>query len=287
MPDKQKKKCFVVTPIGSAESSIRRAAQGLFDAVIKPILTEQGFEVLAAHEISSLGSITKQVIQHLIEDELVVANLTGLNPNVMYELAVRHAKRLPVVGVAEEGTDLPFDISDERTLFYKNDMSGVEALKPDLKRAVEAAIKEKQPDNPISRATQSMIIRESSEIKDADRYILERLDSIESILSRLSKPGIGAPSLSQREDFCKGLRIIVKGDNKKLEEFATSLEKSRYTEKTMRFKEKPGGELDMILIPASKSAPSNIIEAGVVEAIAARYDVKIEKREVMKIIDEL
>src|SRR5688572_1260591 len=93
---KTQKRCFVITPIGDS------------------------------------ASITSQVIEHLLTDELVVANLTELNPNVMYELAVRHAARLPVVTLAHQGTKLPFDIADERTIYFTNDMQGVEELKPAL-----------------------------------------------------------------------------------------------------------------------------------------------------------
>lgn len=199
MSDKPEKKCFVITPIGSPESGIRRAAQGLLDAVIKPVLNKMGYDVIAAHEMPSPGSITKQAIQHLLEDDLVIANLTGLNPNVMYELAVRHAKRMPVVSMAEEGTNLPFDISDERTIFYRNDMKGVDALKPDLTKAVEASMKDELPDNPIYRATELSIIRESTETKDADRYILDRLDSIESAVLRLSRERSGYTQLPDIE----------------------------------------------------------------------------------------
>lgn len=184
------KKCFIVTPIGSDNSDTRRAAEGVIDAVIIPTLGKLGFKsdnISVAHRMSNPGSINKQVIQRILDDDLVIVNLTGLNPNVMYELAVRHAARKPVVQICEVDTRLPFDITEERTIFYTNDMLGTVLLSDKLKTAVPEVLHDENPDNPIYRVVESNLIK-ASPLEDKDKYILNRLDKIETLISNITYP---------------------------------------------------------------------------------------------------
>ncbi|MCY8824498.1 hypothetical protein [Bacillus atrophaeus] len=181
--DYSEKSCFIVTPIGGDNTDVRRSAEGAIDAVIIPLLTEIGFEldnIKVAHRMSQSGSINKQLITRILEDDLVIVNLTELNPNVMYELAVRHAVRKPVVQICEHGTNLPFDITDERTIFYTNDMTGVLELKKNLLPLVKTALNEEEElDNPIYRAITSSTILKDVQITDSEKYLVERLDLLE------------------------------------------------------------------------------------------------------------
>ncbi len=185
-PKKEEPKiCFIISPLGNENSTTRRNANGLINSVLRPVLTEAGFKVIAPHDIDTPGSITRQVIEHLLEDELVIANLTELNPNVMYELAVRHAKRLPIISLAENGTKLPFDIATERTIFYNNDMAGTESLKPKLVKAINESLNEKKPDNPIYRVINESIMRKVSVTENIQAYTLDRLSEISMTLHDL------------------------------------------------------------------------------------------------------
>lgn len=137
MPEQRtdKKRCFIITPSGNDNDSIRRHIDGIIDAAIKPAL-EPDYEVVAAHKITETGTITKQIIKEIYQDELAIANLTGNNPNVMYELAIRYCLGKPVLTIAEKGTNLPFDVMPERTIFYVNDPQG----SLDLKDAIRSYV---------------------------------------------------------------------------------------------------------------------------------------------------
>ncbi|MED0902487.1 hypothetical protein [Bacillus nitratireducens] len=186
-PNKDKT-CFIITPIGDDQSDTRRAADGVIDAVIIPALVEMGLKqenINVAHRMPSPGSINKQVITNILECDLAIANLTNLNPNVMYELAIRHAARKPVIQICQKGTRLPFDITEERTIFYTNDMAGVIELNNNFKEMVVEAIDEEEPDNPIYRVIQSNSIMKNVDENDPSRYMLSRIDSLENNLSDL------------------------------------------------------------------------------------------------------
>jgi len=85
-----KKVCFFITPIGSANSPERKRADNIQKYILNDVLFKR-FSIFRADELPFPGSISHQVIKWLYNADLVIADLTGDNPNVIYELAVRHS----------------------------------------------------------------------------------------------------------------------------------------------------------------------------------------------------
>lgn len=133
-----KKKCFIITPIGDEGTGIRRHIDGIINAVLKPVVEDEfGYELEVSHRIDAPGNIPKQVILSIYKSDLVIANLTSNNPNVMYEIALRHCFGNPAIMIAENGTKIPADIMGERTIFYTNDATGVLELREKLESMIQ------------------------------------------------------------------------------------------------------------------------------------------------------
>ncbi len=224
----KKKSCFIVTPIGSDNSEIRRATDGLIESVLKPLLAELGYETHVAHEISVTGSITKQVVDHILNDDLVIANLTNLNPNVMYELAIRHCKGTPAVSIAENGTKLPFDIADERTIFYTNDMRGAVELGPALRRAIEATFDQEEPDNPVYRSAKAQVMLEAAKGDDLKGYLINAISEIQDSISSIQKSNLTLPPLPVLKPPTYKSRCDIVGTPNQIEESLTDIRKDGY-----------------------------------------------------------
>ncbi len=109
--------------------------------IVKPALRTCGFHPVRADEIGEPGLISVQIMHHLIYDPLVVADLTGQDGNVMYELGIRHLVRKPFVQIAEKGETLPFDLKDIRTIFIDSQtVSGVVEGQQQIVTQVESAL---------------------------------------------------------------------------------------------------------------------------------------------------
>ena len=186
----QKEQCFIITPIGDDTDPIRRHIEGIIDAAIVPALGDK-YEIVVAHKMGDLGSITKQVIDKVYHSKLVIANLTNRNPNVMYELALRHATGKPAIMIAERGTLLPSDIIMQRTIFYYNDAKGVLELRDELKKAV-CTIDFEKTSGPIVDVLGDIshdadmlkkVAEKDSNSKEPLAYIMQRLDRIENSIT--------------------------------------------------------------------------------------------------------
>jgi hypothetical protein len=99
-------------------------------SIVEPALESLGLTVVRADAIEKPGLITKQVIEYLLKARLVVVDLSFHNPNVFYELAIRHAARLPTVQVTRAQDRIPFDVNQNRTV--QIDCSTIYALVPQI-----------------------------------------------------------------------------------------------------------------------------------------------------------
>ena len=108
--------CFYITPIGPEDSESRKHADLFLSALIQPAMQELGLKVVRADQIGEPGMITSQILEYLKRSKLAVADMSYLNPNVFYEVALRHAQRLPVVQIIRKADRLPFDVNQTRTI---------------------------------------------------------------------------------------------------------------------------------------------------------------------------
>ena len=173
--------CFVIAPIGAEDSDIRKRSNLVFKHVIESIAAEHGYKALRADQMAKPGSITTQIVDQILNAHLVIADLTGHNANVLYELAARHVVRKPVVQIIQNGELLPFDIAAQRTIQLDHkDLDSVEAAKNELSKQIASVEKDpSQVDSPISVAMDLSALKSS--MKPVDATLVEIVSLLQEI----------------------------------------------------------------------------------------------------------
>lgn len=147
------KYCFVISPFGEQTSDIRKRSDILAKYLIHPVCAELGLTCERAIDMVEPGLISRRLVRKLIDSDVVVADLTGHNPNVFYELGIRHATAKPTIHIMEKGERLPFDVFDVSTIFVDHrDVSSIEESKEALRKSIETCTTATQVENPVSSA---------------------------------------------------------------------------------------------------------------------------------------
>lgn len=189
----QKKRCFLICPIGDPGSIEWRRSGQLEEFILKPALGDE-YDIKRADKIPDPGMIPPQIVERLIDDDLVIADLTDRNPNVFYELAVRHAIQKPVIHLMEEtqlrAKKIPFDNAPMRTIPYPGDFDSdkTKDCRMQIREAVRAAVANPEKlHSPISIAKIDKIILDlKSSGGSRDEVVGQIFEMLKEMQARLS-----------------------------------------------------------------------------------------------------
>lgn len=128
----------------------------LLECLVSPVLEQFGLTAVRADQIEKPGIITNQILDYITKSKMVIADLSYHNPNVFYELAVRHMKGLPAIHISRLADKIPFDIGNFRTISL--DMTDIYSFVPQIetyKSQISAQLRSLleangEADNPIS-----------------------------------------------------------------------------------------------------------------------------------------
>lgn len=110
----------------------------LYSDVIIPVCKSLGLNTIRADETLGPGLIVADIAKQIIDAKVIIADITPQNPNVYYEVGYAHALNKPTILIAETPTQLPFDVSPYRVLFYENTIGGKDKVEKGLRKHLEA-----------------------------------------------------------------------------------------------------------------------------------------------------
>lgn len=115
----------------------------VYSTIIKPTVESMGLVCHRADEYKTNKAIIQDIWKAICEAKIVIADLTNLNPNVMYELGVAHTVGKETIMITQRGDKefkFPFDISHIRRIEYENTTAGGKKLEYDLKETIKSIL---------------------------------------------------------------------------------------------------------------------------------------------------
>jgi chaperonin GroEL len=187
-PKVDDKLCFVLMPF-------RDPFDGYYEHIIKKAVKAAGLAALRADEIYGTGSIIRDVWDHIWRARVVVADVTGRNPNVNYELGLCHSLGVSTILITQQIEDVPFDYRHRRCIQYDTkDAMWAEKLLDVLKKTIEAALAAGDDDQELRWPYDTFAIRQlvganaTISVENPQQIILRGMAEAERLVSRALGP---------------------------------------------------------------------------------------------------
>jgi len=189
-----RRSCFVVMPIGSqqcGETTVSAAdLRRRYDDLIKEALLKAApqLDIVRADDVAAPGTITSDILARLMHSDIVVADVTYPNPNVFYELGLRHACRAGTIIIKDrDAPRVPFDIAPLRHIEYENSPTGLKKLADDFSACLE--FMDKNPERPDNHF-QELAKLTAYEFPDYGRREPEADPETEAVIAMIQTPEV-------------------------------------------------------------------------------------------------
>jgi O-acetyl-ADP-ribose deacetylase (regulator of RNase III) len=145
----------------------------IYNYLIKPSVEQvKDLSCIRCDEIEEPGIIHKKMLEHIYRADVAVVDITTLNPNVFYELGVRHALADQVtVIIKRKGTNIPFNINALNSIEYDpNDLESIEKTKKKIVSFIQNGLQTRKVDSPVHESLPIRIAAEVTPLPKTRRY---------------------------------------------------------------------------------------------------------------------
>lgn len=132
--------CFVLMPISDVHGYEPGHFARVYEHLLKPAISAAGYEPVRADDAVKTDYIVVGIIQKIVESAMVICDFSARNPNVMYELGIRHAFNKPVTLIKDRRTEKVFDIQGLRYAEYDESLR-IDSVQKDITK-ISSAIQE-------------------------------------------------------------------------------------------------------------------------------------------------
>lgn len=194
----QQKRCFVIMPFSDPEGYAKGHFRKIYEQIIKPAIENAGYVAYRVDENGVSDLITTKIFQAILDCEMAICDLSSRNPNVLYELGIRHAFDKPVVLINDDKTERIFDIQGISTIEYRRERLYDEVIEDQKKISEAIAANE---NNSSSYSIINMIklqeVAYDKNYKDVNPHelnnailmrVIDALDRVEQIQNNYNKP---------------------------------------------------------------------------------------------------
>lgn len=188
--EQHERSCFVIMPIADMAGYDSRHFDRVYNHLIKPACNASGFKPIRADEVNNSNLIVLDILKRIVESDIAICDLSGRNPNVMYELGLRQAFNKKTVLIKDDRTLSPFDVQAFRYCEYDsslridNAFNNIKSLEKAISSTFDA------DSNDVNSIVQLLSIEpakvgEKTQLSKQDTLIFETLNQI---LKKIDSP---------------------------------------------------------------------------------------------------